>query len=192
MKNNNTKEHILKQGMSVVKEKGFKNAGLSEILKSASVPKGSFYYYFDSKTDFGVEMLSYAADSFFSEMQSYFSPEIEPIKRIEDFLGDQIAYFRRGPSSCNCLFGKLTQELTEEDPLLRKKLSEIFDSWQQLFQKALEEAQEKKTISPEKSPEKLARFILSGWEGALMQSKLLQSVQPLEEFKEIIIQLILS
>ena len=37
--------------------RGFTGMGLSELLKTAEVPKGSFYHYFRSKEAFGVALL---------------------------------------------------------------------------------------------------------------------------------------
>ncbi|MBB6481738.1 TetR/AcrR family transcriptional regulator [Spirochaeta isovalerica] len=190
MKNNNTKEHILNRGLAVVREKGFKNTGISEILKSASVPKGSFYYYFESKSDFGIELLDYAARSFFKEIESHFSGKIPPLKRIETFFDDQIDQLRDSPCHCDCLFGKLSQEMTDEDPRFREELKNIFDSWLKYFSEALLEAEKNGEITLRYSADSLARFILSGWEGALLQSKLLQSVQPLVEFRMIFLSMI--
>lgn len=190
MKNNNTKEHILETAVVLVEEKGFKNTGISEFLKSASVPKGSFYYYFNSKTDFGIQLINYAAQSFFSEIERHFSRETPPLERIENFFGEQIDHFQTSPCRCNCLFGKLSQELTEEDPLLRIELAKIFESWKVFFSTSLVEAEEAGTIRLNHTPEALARFILSGWEGALLQSKLSQSIVPLEEFREIFLSLL--
>lgn len=190
MKNNNMKEYILQKGILLVSEKGFKNTGISEILKSASVPKGSFYYYFNSKTDFGVQLINYAADTFFSSIESHFTKDTPPVERIENFFGEQIGHFRESPCSCNCIFGKLSQELTDEDPLFRQELAGIFESWKALFRDTLIEAQQEGSILLKHPPESLARFILSGWEGALMQGKLLQSTEPLEEFRDIFFSLL--
>jgi len=38
--------------------KGFSVVGLNEVLKSAGVPKGSFYHYFSSKDAFGEALLA--------------------------------------------------------------------------------------------------------------------------------------
>jgi TetR/AcrR family transcriptional repressor of nem operon len=186
------KEFILQKGIVLVSEKGFKNTGISEILKSASIPKGSFYYYFNSKTDFGVQLIHYAAHSFFTSIESSFRREIPPLEKIEDFFDKQIEYFQGKPCSCNCLFGKLSQEITREDPQFRAELAEIFSDWKDFFQQTLIEAKEQGAITTKVAPESLARFILSGWEGALMQGKVLQSITPLIEFKEIILTLILK
>jgi len=190
LKNNNMKEYILEKGIILVSEKGFKNTGISEILKSASVPKGSFYYYFNSKTDFGIQLINYAAESFFSSINQYFDKDIPPMERIENFFGEQINHYGGSPCSCNCLFGKLSQEITDSDPQFREELARIFESWKNLFRDALIEAEERELIHLNQTPEVLARFIISGWEGALIQGKLYQSVEPLEEFRNIFLSLL--
>jgi len=53
-----TRQHILETGYKLIVSKGFSGVGLSEILKSAGVPKGSFYHYFKSKEQFGEEIIT--------------------------------------------------------------------------------------------------------------------------------------
>ena len=52
-----TREHLLATGEQLCLQRGFTGMGLSELLKTAEVPKGSFYHYFRSKEAFGVAML---------------------------------------------------------------------------------------------------------------------------------------
>ena len=52
-----SKGKILSAGAKLVWQKGFNDTGLQEILREAGVPKGSFYYYFDSKETFGLELI---------------------------------------------------------------------------------------------------------------------------------------
>jgi hypothetical protein len=49
MAKNSARESIIRHGALLVHCKGYNNTGLSEILKAAGVPKGSFYFYFKSK-----------------------------------------------------------------------------------------------------------------------------------------------
>lgn len=53
-----TRQHIIDSGYTLISSKGFTNVGLSQILKYADVPKGSFYHYFKSKEQFGKEIIS--------------------------------------------------------------------------------------------------------------------------------------
>ena len=41
----------------MITHRGFVAVGLNEILKTAEVPKGSFYHYFGSKEQYGCELL---------------------------------------------------------------------------------------------------------------------------------------
>ena len=52
-----TREHLLATGERLCLQRGFTGMGLSELLKTAGVPKGSFYHYFRSKELFGVALL---------------------------------------------------------------------------------------------------------------------------------------
>ncbi len=51
-KTNDTRQHILNIGYQLVVAKGFTNVGLSELLKTVAVLRGSFYHYFKSKEQF--------------------------------------------------------------------------------------------------------------------------------------------
>lgn len=57
------KQHILHTARPIIAGKGFAAVGLNEILSAAGIPKGSFYYYFSSKDQFGEVLL----DSYFVE-----------------------------------------------------------------------------------------------------------------------------
>ena len=51
------RSEILERGSHLFYQQGFSRTGVSEITDAAGVPKGSFYNYFDSKADFGIECL---------------------------------------------------------------------------------------------------------------------------------------
>ena len=52
---------LMDVGTAMFTHEGFFNTGVEEIVQLAGVPKGSFYYYFDSKEDYVHEVIgSYA------------------------------------------------------------------------------------------------------------------------------------
>ena len=55
----NTRRAILEAGTRTILKKGYYQCGLAEILNEADVPKGSFYYYFPSKEEFGLALIDY-------------------------------------------------------------------------------------------------------------------------------------
>ncbi|MDU8456997.1 TetR/AcrR family transcriptional regulator [Pseudomonas syringae group sp. J254-4] len=57
------RQHIINVARSLMTNKGYTAVGLAEVLSTAGVPKGSFYYYFKSKEEFGQALL----EEYFSE-----------------------------------------------------------------------------------------------------------------------------
>lgn len=57
------RQHIIDVARSLMTNKGYTAVGLAEVLSTAGVPKGSFYYYFKSKEEFGHALL----EEYFSE-----------------------------------------------------------------------------------------------------------------------------
>lgn len=51
------RQHIIDVARSLMTNKGYTAVGLAEVLSVAGVPKGSFYYYFKSKEEFGQALL---------------------------------------------------------------------------------------------------------------------------------------
>jgi TetR/AcrR family transcriptional repressor of nem operon len=69
-----TRQHILDTGYKLIVSKGFSGVGLAEILQSAGVPKGSFYYYFKSKEQFGEEIITSYFREYLEALEDIFEP----------------------------------------------------------------------------------------------------------------------
>ena len=51
------RQHLIDVAKALMAEKGYTAVGLAELVAAAGVPKGSFYYYFKSKEEFGQTLL---------------------------------------------------------------------------------------------------------------------------------------
>ena len=49
-----SRTRLLEAGLQAFRATSYADTGINEVLDRASVPKGSFYHYFRSKTDFGI------------------------------------------------------------------------------------------------------------------------------------------
>ena len=56
------RKDILKKGIDLMSQSGYHSIGVMEILKSMSIPKGSFYNFFDSKEAFIIEAIELYGD----------------------------------------------------------------------------------------------------------------------------------
>ena len=89
-----TKEKILNTAAEIVQHKGFKNTSIQDILKASGVPKGSFYYYFDSKEDFGLQLIDYYYDFFSVMVEEFLGAEQDPpLQRLRRFFDNVVTYF---------------------------------------------------------------------------------------------------
>ena len=59
MARTNTHEEIIRKGAELIHAQGFNATGIQQILQAVCIPKGSFYFYFKSKEDFGLEIIDY-------------------------------------------------------------------------------------------------------------------------------------
>src|SRR5260370_27559509 len=85
-----TKERILEAAEEIMLQKSFHSVGLNEILSAVKVPKGSFYHYFQSKEQFGVELLKhYVADASVFKRRALLTTELaaDPFERLIAYFG---------------------------------------------------------------------------------------------------------
>lgn len=78
LRHDNTRQHILDTGKRIIAGKGFSGVGLNEILKTANVPKGSFYHYFESKEQYGQVLLEDYFATYLAGLDALFHDETAP------------------------------------------------------------------------------------------------------------------
>src|SRR5262245_4198451 len=108
-----TKERILDAAEEIMLQKSFHSVGLNEILSAVKVPKGSFYHYFQSKEQFGVELLRhYVAEATTWKRNLLLSTDQEPnpFERLMAYLDMNIGHMFENNCQCPCLVAKLAAE----------------------------------------------------------------------------------
>lgn len=180
-----TKDRILKVGIDILSKKGYNNVGLKEILALANVPKGSFYHYFKSKEDFGIQVISKYSSVGLCFFKQYLEDEsLSPKSRIISFYKAMIEHYQQKNCSEGCLIGNASNELSDLTQNFSKAISQEFMLWQNHLEKCIVAAQESGEISSDSDSRMLASFILNSWEGALLRMKCQKNVSPLNDFIE--------
>lgn len=184
---NEAKTRILKSGAAVILEKGFLDAGLAEILEKAKVPKGSFYFYFRSKEDFGLQVIDYFAERL-SESADRFYREVglTPLERIRGLYRKQAEAFQKNGFLGGCPIGNLALEMGDRHPEFRNKLEKVIRDLKEKLKEQLDLAREKGEIDPDTDTAEAADFIFNSWEGALLRMKVGRSLAPYEVFDRMV------
>jgi len=183
MSKEKTKAVLLEAGKRVFLEKGYNHAGIEAILQEAGVPKGSFYYYFDSKEDFGLQVLDSFAETYNANFDRDLGDRsVSPLERFRRYF--EAACERIESQQCRngCLAGNLSQEMAAQSETFRARLEEIFNGWVQRYAEVLTEAQQLGEIPAHLDVHELADFWLNSWQGAVLRAKTIRSRVPLQIF----------
>lgn len=179
------RQRLLRTGLIFLTQKGYSAVGLDEILREASVPKGGFYHYFDSKADFGYALIDAYHSYFREKLDRCFSEQsLSPLSRLRAFVADAQAGMQRHGFNRGCLVGNLGQEMGALPPEFRDKLVHVLENWQSSTAACLSAAQAAGEIAPHHDPARLAAIFWIGWEGAVLRAKLERKPDPLTIFAD--------
>ncbi|WP_035468964.1 TetR/AcrR family transcriptional regulator [Geobacter metallireducens] len=183
MDKNETRATIIRIGTDLIGRQRFNATGIDAVLREAGVPKGSFYYYFRSKEEFGLAVIDHFAERYDQRLDTFLNDdEVTPLNRLRNLLESGLARLEQNQCAKGCLIGNLGQELADQNERFRARLEEVFTSWKKRYAACLREAQRAGELAPELDPSVVAGFILSGWEGAVLRAKVMKSPQPLRDF----------
>ena len=192
MKRTKKRDKLIQVGKKIVVKQGFKSTGLNEILTTANIPKGSFYYYFASKEDFGLAIIDSFAKEYRHRLETILGDRAySPLTRLRNYFELKIADMEASRCTDGCLIGNLAQELSSQNELFRDRLNQVFAEWEQYFVRCLQAAYEADEISCDRHSD-LAKFILSSWEGAILQAKVTKSLLPMQTFVDILFTQVLT
>lgn len=175
-----TKAALIASGVEHFTEFGFASSGLDKILKKVAVPKGSFYYYFANKEDFGLAVIA-QYDSYFSRKLDMHlkNDQLAIEQRLMSFVEDAKAGIEKYNFNRGCLVGNLEQEVSLLPDSHREKISEVMQGWQGKVARYLKSFP---TVDKLQDYEQLAEFFWIGWEGAVSRCKLVKTTQPIDLF----------
>ena len=192
MMKKDTVNNILAIGAELVLKKGYNNVGIQEVLDAANIPKGSFYYYFKSKEDFGLQLIKYYAKDSSNNLDGYLKDTTRnPKERIINFFENMRIYFGKKDFKEGCLLANCSLELSDQSEKLRAGIGLGWELWDRSFEACIAEGQENGVIRKDRSPEDLASFVISGWEGAVLRMKSSKSSKPIDVYIEFLEEIIL-
>jgi len=184
MARTNTREEIIRKGAELIHAQGFNATGLQQILQTAGIPKGSFYFYFKSKEDFGLEIIDYFNAIISGIFARYLNDKkIPPLKRLEKLLDFYAAAFQKSGYSLGCPIGNLSLELADTNERLRVHLVSVIETLISQIELCLKDAKRDKSISASLNTADTARFIFHGFEGAILHMKVVKGIEPFQTFR---------
>jgi TetR/AcrR family transcriptional repressor of nem operon len=174
---------ILTAAQSLIESRGYSALGVAEICKTAGVPKGSFYYFFESKEALALAVIDQHWGAQRADWERIMSSDAQPLQRMRQLFEETEAGQRAGQQSCGtvsgCLFGNLSLELSNQTEPIRERLQEIFDKQVEMVGEIIAEAQQQGDASVADTRE-AARSVVAQLEGQVLFAKLYNNPQRLE------------
>ena len=135
--------------------RGFTGMGLSELLKTAEVPKGSFYHYFRSKEAFGVALLENHFAGYLQRLVEHFAHGDGNYRdRLLAYYQHTLNQFYQQGIISGCLTVKLSADVCDLSEDMRAAMDH--------------------------GASQIIALLYSLWLGANLQAKITRSATPLE------------
>lgn len=155
------------------------------ICEKAEVKKGSFYYFFDSKTDLIVTAIRDSWERIYRpKMDGIFSASVNPLERLKrqaDLTYDeQLAKYKQYGHVLGCPLFTLGNEISTQEQELRDLIDQILSTHVRYVETALRDASAMKLIHcPD--PAFMARTLFLYEEGALAEARIKNDISLLKE-----------
>jgi TetR/AcrR family transcriptional repressor of nem operon len=157
---------------------------IDHICEKAGVKKGSFYHFFEGKSQLAVEALETSWQTKRVELDGMFSATVPPLERLQKYcdfnylvqseMRDKYGYVLGCP-----LFSVGCEVCTQEDAL-QKKVQAILDYKRKYLEAAIRDAVASGEVEVA-NPAAAARMLMAYYEGMLTQARIQNDVKILLE-----------
>ena len=182
-----TRQRILDAGSKLVHVKGYKATGIQEILESAHVPKGSFYFYFKSKDEYGLSLVQLYVEEAMTTLNLFAGDtRFSPLQNLRRYMEERMEQIRMQDFSGGCPLGNLAQELSSVNERFRAAVESGFQKIAEGIELFLAGAKEVGELPEWFDTTVQANMLLNMWEGCILRSKAQKSTAPLEAFHDML------
>lgn len=177
------RDKILTAAQSLIELRGYSALGVAEICKAAGVPKGSFYYFFESKEALALAVIDEHWAAQRREWERVLHGDQEPLQRLRQLFEETAAAQNAGQASCGtvsgCMFGNLTLEMSNQTEAIRDRLQQIFDAQVDMIEEVIRTASERGEVRVADTRD-AARSVVAQLEGQVLFAKLYNNTAQLD------------
>ena len=170
--------------MELLWSKGYNATSVNDIVMAAGVPKGSFYFYFDSKEDFVIKAIDMYFQAHFAPAQEILMDKtISPKQRLLNFHEFRCNILKNEMEcKMGCLACNIGNEMAEHNENIRNAILERETIVQSQITEVVEEAQKLGEVDPGLNAADIVAFFEDAGKGAMTTMKEMQSSYPIDNF----------
>ena len=182
------KDRLMDAAMELMWQNSYGTASVDAICERAGAKKGSFYYFFKSKSELAAAALEADWNKKRAEMDSIFSPTVPPLERLDryfDFVYNRLAQLQKKCGSIlGCPFVSVGSEVSTQDQIVREAIDRIMDRKLQFFVSTVRDAAAQGLVVT-RDPEAKAKALFACYQGTVAQARIQNDVDLLRQFKQV-------
>ena len=140
------KQRLLDATIELVWQNSYGAVTVDNICERAGVKKGSFYYFFPSKTDLVVAALDAHWQVIRQHLERIFSPDVPPLDRFHQYFDllyeRQKAMQEKAGRVLGCPFCAIGSETSCSDAEICGKIQELMTHYHRYFSRAITDLQD--------------------------------------------------
>ncbi len=172
--------------MDLMWENSYSGTSVDDICEKAGAKKGSFYYFFKSKSELTAAALEADWKKKKADMDAIFSPTVPPLERFERYLDCVYEGLAERQKQCGSILGcpmlSIGSEVSTQDQVVRDTVDRILDSKINYFISAIRDAHAQGVIVAPDAEAK-ARALFACYHGTLAQARIQNDLGLIRNFK---------
>ena len=182
------KERLTDAAMDLIWENSYGATSVDDICARAGAKKGSFYYFFKSKSELAAAALEADWIKKKAQMDEVFSPTVPPLERFNryfQFVHDRLAEIQKKCGSIlGCPLLSIGSEVSTQDQVVRDTIDRIMDRKVNYFISAVRDAAAEGLIDAP-DPEAKALALFACYQGTMAQARIQNDLELLRDFKDV-------
>lgn len=178
------KQRLMDAVLELIWSGSYGSTTIDQICEKAGVKKGSFYYFFDSKSELAAEAFETSWKTKRMELDSIFSPTVPPLERLQKYFDFGYEFQReikvKHGKVLGCPQVTLGCEVCTQEDVLQKKIQAIMDQKRKYIESAIRDAHASRVVHAPDAAAK-ARMLMAYYEGLLTQARIQNDAEVLRE-----------
>ncbi len=178
-----SKKEIIRRGVDLFREQGYHNTGISDILETCDISKGSFYNYFRSKEGYGIKVINYYGDTLLEYMIGKLrSGDGSPVEKLKELYSSFIEIVEREEIKSGCLVNNISNEMGGLNDRLAEVADQNFRKWIDVIARIVAKGQAINEIRNDLGALEIAEYMHGTFFGLLSRMKVTRSTDGLNDW----------
>ncbi len=181
-------DSLLEKGMALLWSKGYNATSVNDIVNAAGVPKGSFYFYFESKEDFVIKAIEMYFEAQFGPAREILgNKELSAKERLLTFHNYRYSVLKNEMDfKMGCLACNIGNEMAEHSENIREAILELETAVQAEIVEVVREAQADGDVNAALNATDLVAFFEDAGKGAMTTMKEMKSSYPIDNYMNMV------